>query len=469
MTGPATPGQEGPSYAPPPLPGGWIAQWDGHSKKYYFVQLSTGASQWETPTQAAPTGPTPQATPQEGLEHPYGTPGSRQTKEEELDIIQNADGSRSIRNADGSVEPYSGERGLGSFAMQQLLGGKKQNQNQSGIAGLAGSLLGGGSSSHGQNTAHSSAGGGGIVARSTRPGWWFNGNVWWAFELWGMLRIYTGSSAFIDLSSSKEVMSLGTHQGGISQEDIQDQPLHHLINPAVLLTPPIIHLRNRNIRNNKVPTPTIHPLLSNTTRHSRLMEDPQILNPVMEDLQIHLNRVMEHLRIHLNRVTEYPQIHSNHRLMEDQHHPMAVRLNNRLLEEFNIKIRMEEADHHHPKSIIHRQSHNLSTTLPHHKTRHMVEVLNPNNTPLHRNHNSNTHPLQVMDKVDLRRHRETSRNPTTNISKECTMQNIPADFTVMVVALHTKVKAARQGAMEVLVDTEDSNLRGGNQKSLLCT
>lgn len=45
------PGQEGPSYAPPQLPEGWIPQWDANSKKYYFVQLSTGASQWETPTQ----------------------------------------------------------------------------------------------------------------------------------------------------------------------------------------------------------------------------------------------------------------------------------------------------------------------------------------------------------------------------------------------------------------------------------
>lgn len=67
------PGQEGPSFGPPPLPEGWIAQWDGMGRKYYFVQLSTGDSQWETPTHAAPTGPTPQATPQ-GAEHPYGAP-----------------------------------------------------------------------------------------------------------------------------------------------------------------------------------------------------------------------------------------------------------------------------------------------------------------------------------------------------------------------------------------------------------
>jgi hypothetical protein len=105
-----SPGQEGPSYAPPPLPEGWIAQWDGMSRKYYFVQLSTGASQWETPTHAAPTGPTPQATPQGGLEHPYGTPG--QQAQQNLDIINNPDGSQSIRHPDGTVEPVTQDRDM---------------------------------------------------------------------------------------------------------------------------------------------------------------------------------------------------------------------------------------------------------------------------------------------------------------------------------------------------------------------
>ncbi|PMD39018.1 hypothetical protein L207DRAFT_513505 [Hyaloscypha variabilis F] len=156
MTGPATPGQEGPSFAPPPLPEGWIAQWDGMSKKYYFVQLSTGASQWDTPTHAAPTGPTPQATPQAGLEHPYGTP------DQQLDIVTNPDGSQSIRHPDGSLEPYTTDRSLsgniGQFAMNQLLGGGKKPNNQSGggLGALAGQFLGGGSS-HNQNT-HSSGG-----------------------------------------------------------------------------------------------------------------------------------------------------------------------------------------------------------------------------------------------------------------------------------------------------------------------
>jgi hypothetical protein len=82
------------------------------SRKYYFVQLSTGTSQWETPTRAAPTGPTPQATPQ-AVEHPYGTPGEQGDMSGE--IVANSDGSKSIRYADGRVEPLGadGERSLG--------------------------------------------------------------------------------------------------------------------------------------------------------------------------------------------------------------------------------------------------------------------------------------------------------------------------------------------------------------------
>jgi hypothetical protein len=95
MTGPATPGQEGPSYGPPSLPQGWIAQWDGTSKKYYFVQLSTGHSQWETPTQPAPTAGTPTATPGQDMS-PFPQPGQQQVM-----------GERGLN--DGS----DGERGFG--------------------------------------------------------------------------------------------------------------------------------------------------------------------------------------------------------------------------------------------------------------------------------------------------------------------------------------------------------------------
>ena len=112
MAGPASP-NEGPTFAPPHLPSGWIAQWDGNSKKYYFVQLSTGVSQWETPTHAAPGG-----TPAQGTEHPYGVPGQQE-------LITHPDGTQTVKHADGRMEPIlpddanraingpTGERGFG--------------------------------------------------------------------------------------------------------------------------------------------------------------------------------------------------------------------------------------------------------------------------------------------------------------------------------------------------------------------
>jgi len=92
MAGPASP-NEGPTFEPPHLPPGWIAQWDGASKKYYFVQLSTGVSQWEVPTDAAPGG-----TPAQQSEHPYGVPGPRE-------VITHPDGTQTLKHPDGRMEP----------------------------------------------------------------------------------------------------------------------------------------------------------------------------------------------------------------------------------------------------------------------------------------------------------------------------------------------------------------------------
>jgi hypothetical protein len=115
----ATPAEtDGPSFEPPQLPPGWIAQWDATSKKYYYVQISTGVSQWETPTEPAPGG-----TPANTSEHPYGVPtGAR------AEVITHPDGSQTVKHADGRMEPIlpsdgsrgppgsdgpSGERGFG--------------------------------------------------------------------------------------------------------------------------------------------------------------------------------------------------------------------------------------------------------------------------------------------------------------------------------------------------------------------
>lgn len=112
MAGPISPSTEGPNFGPPQLPPGWIAQWDSASRKYYYVQLATGVSQWEIPTEAAKSGTTPAQR-----EDPYGPPPP--------ELITHPDGSQTVKHADGTMEPImpdgsrggpdgpTGDRGLG--------------------------------------------------------------------------------------------------------------------------------------------------------------------------------------------------------------------------------------------------------------------------------------------------------------------------------------------------------------------
>lgn len=65
----------GPSSAPPKLPDGWLAQWEGMSQKWYFVQRTTGKSQWELPT--SPVGFSPSTTPTSTGSGPSKAPSSR--------------------------------------------------------------------------------------------------------------------------------------------------------------------------------------------------------------------------------------------------------------------------------------------------------------------------------------------------------------------------------------------------------
>ncbi|KAJ9305944.1 hypothetical protein DTO217A2_4550 [Paecilomyces variotii] len=66
---------EGPSSPPPPLPDGWLAQWEGVERKWYFVQRATGKAQWEIPTE--PVILTPSTTPTSTGTGPSRAPSSR--------------------------------------------------------------------------------------------------------------------------------------------------------------------------------------------------------------------------------------------------------------------------------------------------------------------------------------------------------------------------------------------------------
>jgi hypothetical protein len=73
---------------PPPeqsLPPGWIAHWDGITKRPDFVQLSPSISQWETPTHAVPIVGTPKPPGPDVILHPVqGTPVSPTISQNEL-------------------------------------------------------------------------------------------------------------------------------------------------------------------------------------------------------------------------------------------------------------------------------------------------------------------------------------------------------------------------------------------------
>ncbi|KAH9845271.1 GTP-binding protein ypt1 [Teratosphaeria destructans] len=137
----------GPDHAPPSLPPGWFWLIKGRSRKYYFVQISTGESTWEIPTMAAPQVPTPGGTPAHG--NPYPTPASR-------------DGGRDEGSRGFGAEAGEGERGLGKLTNLQstvMNAYLHKNSNQSGLGGLASSFLGGSSSGNGPSGQSSGLGG----------------------------------------------------------------------------------------------------------------------------------------------------------------------------------------------------------------------------------------------------------------------------------------------------------------------
>lgn len=39
--------------APPPMPPGWVSQWDQSSQRWYYIEHATGRSQWEPPSFAS--------------------------------------------------------------------------------------------------------------------------------------------------------------------------------------------------------------------------------------------------------------------------------------------------------------------------------------------------------------------------------------------------------------------------------
>lgn len=76
------------------------------SRKYYFVQISTGVSTWEVPTEPAPTVPTPGSTPAQP-QGPFEAPGAQDRYDDKME------GARGLNGNSTGQETQGGERGLG--------------------------------------------------------------------------------------------------------------------------------------------------------------------------------------------------------------------------------------------------------------------------------------------------------------------------------------------------------------------
>jgi hypothetical protein len=144
----------------PKLPAGWIAQWDNRSRKYYYVQISTGVSQWDLPTSEGPIGgSSSHSTPAQNV-NPYNKP----------DGTSGPDAGDGTRGMGGHGESTDRAGGLGGFAMNALMGNNKQSHGGSSGSGnlvgqLAGSLLGGVKQSHGGSSGHGGGGSGNLVGQ----------------------------------------------------------------------------------------------------------------------------------------------------------------------------------------------------------------------------------------------------------------------------------------------------------------
>ena len=65
----------------PPLPPGWISQWDPNSQRYYFLEQATGRTQWEPPQQGGPGGYGAPMGPGQGQGQYGGGPGGYYSQE----------------------------------------------------------------------------------------------------------------------------------------------------------------------------------------------------------------------------------------------------------------------------------------------------------------------------------------------------------------------------------------------------
>lgn len=105
-SGPATSVEPaGPTSPPPPVPEGWLPQYDPSSQEYYYVHRSTNHSQWETPTHSLPT---PTTTLHDPAQSRLPAPSNEHTQAAatDADSQDGAEGSRGLFSKNKIQESY---------------------------------------------------------------------------------------------------------------------------------------------------------------------------------------------------------------------------------------------------------------------------------------------------------------------------------------------------------------------------
>ncbi|KAJ9149238.1 hypothetical protein NKR23_g4330 [Pleurostoma richardsiae] len=118
----------GPTYSPPsdkpPIPSGWIPQWDHNYQRWFYIEQATGRSQWEAPGYVAVPSTMPEAEdrgygghnyPPAGgyagygqggggyASHPYGTGGEQREEKSHSGMLLGAAGGLAVGAIGGAM------------------------------------------------------------------------------------------------------------------------------------------------------------------------------------------------------------------------------------------------------------------------------------------------------------------------------------------------------------------------------
>lgn len=125
--------------APPPMPPGWVAQFDQNSQKWYYIDQATGRSQWEPPAHAPPP-QGPYAPPPSG---PPGAPYGQGAAQNERGLFGASHDQSHGGYPTGQGDPYAPGAGHGDPYGEKGKDKKEKKDKGHSTAMLAAAGIGG--------------------------------------------------------------------------------------------------------------------------------------------------------------------------------------------------------------------------------------------------------------------------------------------------------------------------------------